>query len=79
MKVYITKYAMTTGIYEADAEYSSVEGMIRVKRVCHFQYFSGQDWHTNKESAIKRAEEMKKKKIISLKKQLRKIQALTFE
>lgn len=80
MKVYITKYALTKGILIKDAE-DRYEGMIRIKRSSCFytQYFNVPDWHKTKKAAIKQANEMKKKKIASLKKQLNRIQALTFE
>ena len=39
----------------------------------------GKDWHRTRESAIKRAEAMRKKKIISLRRQLAKFQKMTFQ
>ena len=44
-------------------------------------YFHGEgkDWHRAKESAIKRAEEMRLKKITSVEKQLQKLKDMKFE
>ena len=39
----------------------------------------GKEWCRTKEEAIKRAEEMRKKKICSLKKQIEKLNSLRFE
>lgn len=85
MKVYVTKYALTTGIQELEAETTSVEGMIcipadRSKGWTLKQLFHGQgrEWHTDREAAIARADEMRKAKIASVKRQLAKLEAMTF-
>jgi len=39
----------------------------------------GNDWHRTEEAAIKRAEEMRLKKIASVKKQLGKLEKMRFE
>jgi len=46
-----------------------------------YEYYhdEGKDWHTDKESAIKKAEEMKQKKIKSLKRQIEKLENMKFE
>jgi hypothetical protein len=36
------------------------------------------DWHENKDEAIAKAEDMRKKKIVSLKKQIKKLEELKF-
>lgn len=82
MKVWITKYALTQGIFEIEAEECGMgfPGMIQTKEEhpshCHEE---GKDWHRSKESAIKRAEEMRQKKISSLKKKLEKLEKMKFE
>ena len=71
MKVYITKYALSTGIIETDdAEIcSNISGnMISSKK---YGYFHGNDWHKKKEDAVLRAEVMRIKKIESLKNKLK--------
>ena len=67
MKVWITKYALTRGIIE-----------IHNLNDC----YSGKRYrwiHLDKESAIKKAEEMRQKKITSLKKQIKKLEEMRFE
>lgn len=83
MKVYITKYALTSGIFYGEAEVcgsSPDTVIIRKKDYKHFdQYFSGLDWHQTKRAAIDRAAEMRDKKLISLEKQIKKIKAIDFK
>lgn len=78
MKVYITKYALTSGIIVTDAEILT-DGMIRTEEKWN-RYFHGEgrDWHRTFEGAQKRAEEMRVKKIASLKKQLVKYEKMYF-
>ena len=45
----------------------------------HSIYIYIYNWHKTKKAAIKKAKEMRIKKIESLKKQLKKIKALSFE
>lgn len=79
MKIYITKYALTGGIKEADAEDSAVDGGATVRvHGTYPQYFYGNDWHTCRELAKSRAEEMRIKKIASLNKQITKLERLKF-
>lgn len=78
MKVYITKYALSTGIIETDdAEIcSNISGdMISYK---NYGYYRGNDWHKKKEDAVLRAEVMRIKKIESLKKQIEKLDKMKF-
>ena len=78
MKVYITRYALSTGIIETDdAEICSniSEDMISSKK---YGYFHGNDWHKKKEDAVLRAEVMRIKKIESLKKQIEKLDKMKF-
>lgn len=85
MKVYVTKYALTTGIQELEAETTGVEGMIcipadRSKGWTLEQLFHGQgrEWHTDRAAAVAKAETMRQAKIASVKKQLAKLEAMTF-
>jgi len=81
-KVWITKYALTQGIIEGEAEicHGVSESMIELLE-SNKMYFHGEgrEWHRDKESAIKRAEEMKLKKIASIEKQLEKLKEIKFE
>jgi hypothetical protein len=80
MKVWITKYALTTGIFEVEVR--DVEnGMVAHKQQgCYDIYYHGQgnEWHLNVESAIAKAEDMRKKKIAALKKQIAKLEKADF-
>lgn len=83
MKVWITKYALTQGIDEVEAEICD-SNMIKVKARgtgCIDEYYhgKGKEWHLDRESAVKKAEEMKLKKIASLEKQIKKLKELKFE
>lgn len=84
MKVYVTKYALSSGIQEMEAERSTTsEDMIcvepdRSKGYSFVQLFHGNDWHTDRQAAVARANEMRVAKIASVKKQLAKLEAMTF-
>lgn len=80
MKVWITKYALTDGIVEKECEYFE-DGSVREIGNSFPIYYHGEgkDWHRTKESAIKKAEEMRNKKIESLKKQIKKLEEMKFE
>lgn len=76
MKIYVTRYALTSGVLEYDAE---VKGRVAVAkneqgRVSVFR----SDWHTSLDQARASAEEMRLKKIASLNKQIRKLEQLVF-
>jgi hypothetical protein len=82
-RIWITKYALTSGIFEADAEVEkNSDGMAVVPKNyetgTYAQYFHGKDWHLTREGALTRAEEMRVKKITSLKKQLKKLEEMNF-
>lgn len=79
MKVWITRYALTTGITEVEAE-DCGDDMIRVREGSGFLFYhkEGRDWHRTKESAVAKAEEMRQKKITSLKKQIDKLEKMRF-
>ena len=67
MKAWITKYALTRGIIETENLNNCYSG-------------KGYSWmHCNKESAIQKAEEMRQKKIESLKNQIQKLEEMRFE
>ena len=80
MKVWITKYALTVGIFEADVEpygnnisYVLWDNGIRcIKLYCDEFYLS-------KKIAIKKAKEMCRKEIGSLEKMIKKLEEMRFE
>jgi hypothetical protein len=81
MKVWITKYALTTGIFEAEGRVCVGVSltMIEVAREGSMsQHFHGDDWHDNPESAKRKAEQMRIKRIASLKKQISTLENLKF-
>ena len=84
MKVWITKYALTQGIIEADTEKISNDGYCHAywadKSGHKYDSFLNQRYYEkDKESAIAKAEEMRKKKIASLKKQIEKLERMKFD
>ena len=79
MKVWVTKYALTSGIEERDAEPSSDHpNMISWATGGWRSYAHGKDWHKTREAAIERAEIMRKAKIASLRKSLANFEKLKF-
>ncbi len=76
MKVWITKYALTRGLFEIDAK---VDG----------KYASGPDpagnwkiftreWTKTREEAVKVAEQMKTRRIASLRRSMKKLEEMKF-
>lgn len=80
MKAYITKYALTAGIIETDqAEQLHNDSRIRANIGMDSNYFDALDWHKDKSYAINRARLMKQRRIESLKKQIKKLEAMEFK
>jgi len=83
-KVFITKYALTKGIKECEAiAAENMDVIVIPKNIGYVNphdlyYYKGQ-WHKTKELAIKRAEEMRVKKIKSLKKYIKRLEKKKFE
>ena len=89
-KVWISKYALTEGIYETEVRfpnYDDKSGGKYVYTLGHFPILSQQfvksrdssEWHLTKEEAIQQAEKMRLKKIESLKKQITKLEKMRFD
>ena len=78
MKVWITKYALTDGIIEADGV-RTTQGVYIANSGLNTDWFYGSDWHSNKQSAINKAEEMRQKEVESLKKKIKKLEGMRFE
>ena len=77
VKFWITKYALTKGIYEIEAtECLDIKNkpmnMIRVNGQCGSTYYhkEGRDWHRTEMGAVKKALEMGSKKIKALHKNI---------
>lgn len=80
-KVWVVKFALTQGIQEKEAEICEHidKNMISIipRKFGGEHYFKGQ-WYTTKEEAIKKAEEMRNKKIKNLEKQIEKLKNIQF-
>lgn len=84
MKVYVTKYALTQGIF-------TLEGMVNTevrpdgtmfcpdKSEGYQMSMFKPDWHETWEEALAHAEKMREKKIASLRKQMAKLEGMTFK
>jgi hypothetical protein len=84
MKFWITKYALTQGIFQVEAADPAKDkwpDILSVKQENTYpQHFHGEgrDWHRTEAEAIARANEMVADKISSLKKQLKKLEKTVF-
>lgn len=79
MKVWVSKYALTTGIFCLEVDHKSEDGTIVYGKAWKDSYHGeGREWHLTEENAKRRAEEMRQKKILSLKEQLKKMEGLRF-
>ncbi len=83
MRIWITKYALTSGIESHDnAEIHDVADMVSYGDIGYgFKYAHGEgkEWHRSEESAISRAESMRISKIASLEKSILKLKKLVFK
>ena len=81
MKVWITTYALSKGIVEAEAEIVQTgKDLIRVGHgLKQWAYYWPPNWHATREAAIERANKMRLNKLTSLDKQRAKLLAMTFE
>ena len=76
--VFITKYALSKGIYTEEVEQSKFKYTVIHTNGWVHQLFDKPDWHEIKEEAIEQAERMRTKKIKSLKAQIDKLEKLKF-
>lgn len=78
MTAYITRYALTSGIEQAEGECYD-NGIFGYSINGHTNYVHGNGWHKTKDAALECAESMRLKKIASLKKSIAKLEKLTFD
>ena len=79
MKFYITKYALTTGIYEIEATVCTDINPKMISRTDGFkECYHKPDWHETQAAARKRAETMRIRKIMNLDWQIKKLEQLNF-
>lgn len=79
MKVWITKYALTNGIIEAEATIDGTIAIIKSESSAFKSYYHTPDWYLTKEEAFSRAETMRVKQIKSLQNKVKKLNELKFE
>lgn len=80
MKVYITAFALTKGIIEAEAKGTAIDGAITVKEpVLRKDKFFSPFWYSRKSDAVAHAERLKFGAINSYKKKLARLENLRFE
>lgn len=80
MKVWITKYALTEGLIEAEVITSGAD-CVTVKwenGLNGVNYFHGNDWWGDERRAKLHALQMRDAKIISLRKQISKLETMEF-
>ena len=78
MRVWITQYALTQGIFEKDVEWR--EGSSTVARSApYLTIYRKPDWHLTKAEAVGQAEAMREKKVASLIRSIERLKALTFQ
>lgn len=78
--IYVTKYALTTGIFTVQGEQSSDDLFFYKSEGSGFTNFArGNDAHLTEEAALARAEEMRISKLKALDKQMKKVSAMKFE
>ncbi|MEK0313730.1 hypothetical protein [Cohnella sp. 56] len=79
MKVWVVRYALSAGIKECEGEVSNTSNDMVVVNRNQFYHGKNRDWFDNEADAIKAAEAMRQKKIESLRKQIAKLEKLSFE
>lgn len=79
-KVWITKYALTSGIFEAEAEHiGGRTQMIKIDghgSMPRFFHGEGRDWHRSAEAALGYARHLRTKRIASLEKKIARLRGL---
>lgn len=75
---YVTKHALTEGVQHIEVEKSHDSDYAYSREAGHGWQFGPKDWHRTESSAKFRAEEMRVKKIKSLKKQIDKLEKMRF-
>lgn len=82
-KVFITKYALTSGIKEVETEiyksnFFEKDSPDYIRDGSYTFHSIGKDAFIDKSEALNKAEDMRKKKIVSLRKQIEKLEKLSF-
>lgn len=84
VKFFVTKYALSQGILKFDGLLGQgrskgvASGRISGEGSMAYFFGEGKDWHLTLESALKRAEELRKAKLVALHRQISEIEKLDF-
>ena len=76
--VYCLKYALTSGIIKITG-YARDNGRFMRKDTGWYQSLGQNEWARTGEDAIKKAEILRERKLVSLTKQVKKLEEMTFE
>ena len=76
MEIWSTKYALTAGIKHHLSADKVSPTMVKYAQGC---YLHNGDWHITAAAAMTRAEEMRQKRIVSLRKTLDKLESMSFD
>lgn len=80
MKVFITKYALTSGVEVKEATvWKENTNCIHIEGAVWNGFFCKPDWHDNWVDALARCEKMRSAKVKSCKKQLAKLEKMEFK
>lgn len=74
VKVFLTKYALTKGIIEVEGEITNSGSLIYGSH----SYAHSSEFYTAKEYAIPKAEDMRRRKLASLKKKIALLESMDF-
>ena len=82
IRVWITKYALTQGVYESEVELcGDVDpsgNMVKGSSVFDIYRGRGREWHDTKDGAVAYADRMRRKKIELLKGHISRLEAMRF-
>ena len=78
IRVWITKHALTKGVYEIIVEQCSLDDTVKGPGTFEYYHGKGREWHLTKQSANKHAEILLAKKVKSLQKQLDRLRKTVF-
>jgi hypothetical protein len=78
MRVFITKYALTKGIFNMECEVSGDVARANEPGWMLYLHGEGREWHKTRESAVDEAERMRFRKILCLSRQIAKLENKKF-
>lgn len=79
MKVWVTKYALTEGVYEVEVRKTQSPSYVAGKGPRDNYHGEGRQWHRTEAGALAKAEQMRLAKIKSLQKSISRLEQLEFE